>query len=161
PTESYLELDEFSNYAYESVWYDIRAKLSSEFDDVCGDTFCEGDYTNLTPLRLNCSVTSKLGTIRDCAWVFAGSMEEIDPTTGTLAVDGPTYQCHFQPKPSVAKLTELLSASGSPIHETLPGMPGSIYDSLIDCFDHPIGQTTIAISDESEPKYVEPLVYFT
>src|SRR5262249_44031131 len=70
------------------------------------------------------------------------------------------YQCHFHPITTASKLTALLSASSDAIHVTLPGMPGSIYDALGDCFDHPIGGTPITLSETPTAKYVEPLVHY-
>ena len=55
---TYVDIQEFGNGA-EDAWYGIRDKLNGEFDQVCGDTFCEGDFSNITPLSVFCSVTSK------------------------------------------------------------------------------------------------------
>jgi hypothetical protein len=53
---TYVDIQEFGNGA-EEAWYGIRDKLNGEFDQVCGDTFCEGDFSNITPLSVFCSVT--------------------------------------------------------------------------------------------------------
>src|SRR4051794_22774435 len=63
-------------------WAQMIKRLEGEFDNVCGDTFCGGDYANLTPIGLTCAVTSKVGQIHDCLWTFAGSSEIVTPTTG-------------------------------------------------------------------------------
>ncbi|MCP6576546.1 hypothetical protein NL496_28005, partial [Klebsiella pneumoniae] len=34
----------------------VEARLVRGFDDICGDTFCEGEYHNLQALRFRCSV---------------------------------------------------------------------------------------------------------
>ena len=33
----------------------VERSLRQSFDNVCGDTFCEGEYSNLLPMRLRCS----------------------------------------------------------------------------------------------------------
>src|SRR5688572_10458519 len=38
------------------AWYGITMQLRRQFDEICGDTFCEGDYSNLQPLRFQCAV---------------------------------------------------------------------------------------------------------
>ena len=43
----YVFIAEFQDAIYESAWYDINRKLDAEFDESCGDAFCEGEYTNL------------------------------------------------------------------------------------------------------------------
>lgn len=142
----------------QDAWIGIRNELRQEFDDVCGDTFCEGDYTNLTPLTFTCSVTSKLGKIKDCVWTFAASQTEVDPGTAAIAVDAPTYQCHIHPMTTAKQLIALLAGKFDAIHIPLPGTT-SIYDALGDCFDHPIGQTPIAIGEGST--YVSADAYYT
>ncbi|MDB4939025.1 MAG: hypothetical protein JWP87_5997 [Labilithrix sp.] len=56
----YSELGEYSWNVGETegvAWSNIQRKLASGFDDACGDSFCEGDYADITPLRLACSRT--------------------------------------------------------------------------------------------------------
>jgi hypothetical protein len=48
---SYLTSDADIN-----AWYSITSQLRKNFDDVCGDTFCEGDYSNIESLDYRCSV---------------------------------------------------------------------------------------------------------
>jgi hypothetical protein len=144
----------------QGAWYDLVGKLNGEFDSVCGDTFCEGDFANLTPLTFSCSVTSKAGQVKDCAWTFAGSYAFTDPKSAALRVDAPTFVCHVAPKTTAAKLITLLAGSGDAIHETLPGTTGSIYDALVDCFQHPIGGTPFT-PDTSAGTYVDSDAYYT
>jgi hypothetical protein len=153
---TYVDIQEFGNGA-EDAWYGIRDKLNGEFDQVCGDTFCEGDYSNITPLSVFCSVTSKNATVHDCAWTFTASQHEIDPKLGTVVVDVVTYQCHFKPKTSGPKLIAALQTADDALHATLPGM-GSIYDTLSDCFAHPIGETPITV--QAGTTYVDAENYY-
>jgi hypothetical protein len=161
-TTQYVNLVDFNDSEYQFVWPDIEAKLTQEFNDVCGDTFCEGDFSNLTPLRLSCSVTSINGTVHDCVWTFAGSLESVNPHTAAITVDAPTFQCHFHPKyTTTPNFVALLQNSTDAIHETLPHTTGSIYDELVDCFQHPIGATPITFDTTPPLTYVEASDYYT
>lgn len=154
---TYTQIQEFGQNGAEEAWYGITSTLNGQFNDVCGDTFCEGDFSNITPLRLFCSVTSKQGKIHDCAWTFTAALHEIDPLNAKVAVDAVTYQCHFKPATTGTKLIALLQASPDALHLPLPGM-GSIYDTLGDCFDHPIGASEILIGKGST--YVDARDYY-
>jgi hypothetical protein len=153
---TYVDIQEFGNGA-EEAWYGIRDKLNGELDQVCGDTFCEGDFSNITPLSVFCSVTSKNATVHDCAWTFTASQHEIDPKLGTVVVNVVTYQCHFKPKTSGPKLIAALQNADDALHAPLPGM-GSIYDTLGDCFEHPIGETPITV--QAGTTYVDAENYY-
>jgi hypothetical protein len=158
-TTSYVEIQEFGTTPAEDAWYSINSKLQSEFNAVCGDTFCEGDFSNITALRLYCSVTSKKATIHDCAWAFTASTHEVDTATAAVVTNAVTYQCHFKPRTTGPKLIALLQNSSDAIHATLPGM-GSIYDTLGTCFQHPIGATTVTVSPPATT-YVDAADYYT
>ncbi|HET9987339.1 MAG TPA: hypothetical protein VFQ65_02445 [Kofleriaceae bacterium] len=153
---TYVSIEEFGNGA-EDAWDGIRDKLNGEFAQVCGDTFCGGDYANITPLSVFCSVTSKNATVHDCAWTFTASQHAIDPKLGTVVDDVVTYQCHWKPKTSGPKLIAALQNADDALHATLPGM-GSIYDTLSDCFAHPIGATPITV--QAGTTYVDANDYY-
>src|SRR5213075_1185235 len=104
----------------------------------------------------SCSVSSKLGSVKDCAWTFAAAQVDVDPRTAAILVDAPTYQCHVKMKTSATKLVQLL-AGPDPLHAALPGAPvgtPSIYDQLGDCFAHPIGQTPGTFAQSGSLTYV-------
>lgn len=124
----------FSTDAQYEAWYALRAGLEANFEDICGDSFCEGDYGNITPLRFECSVQQYTGRIGQCAWSFAASAEAIDPATGALAVEVPAWTC-LVPLPPRTRIDALLAAlaGDSPLYAALPGAGGSIYDALVDC----------------------------
>ena len=128
-TSSYLTSD-----ADIEAWYQLVSNLKQNFDDVCGDTFCEGDYSNLESLRFRCSVESRTGVIGECVWVFAASNEEVDPATGAITVDTQTWTC----KAPLARNTTIRAfltalAGTSPINAMLPRTTQSLYDGLVDC----------------------------
>ena len=124
----------FTEDAQYEAWYALRAGLELGFEAICGDTFCEGDYSNLTPLRFQCSVQLQTGRIGACSWSFAASSEEIDPRSGQLAIDVPAWTCAIPLAPGVTMPQLLAALAGDePLHATLPGGSGSIYESLIGC----------------------------
>ncbi len=118
------------------TWYRLIDELESDFDAICGDTFCEGEYSNFESLRLRCSVEESAGTVGTCVWIFGASNEEIDPATGEVTVQGETFACEM---PIVAEtdlrdLVDALLAPGvEPIRAALPGTKLSFYDGLVDC----------------------------
>lgn len=116
------------------AWYTTMHRLREQFDDICGDTFCEGDYSNLQALRYTCSVDRVSGILGQCVWAFAGSIDEVDPYNGRVLVDARAWQCltPLAPRTTVAQLLTVF-AGGSPLHAPLPGTDRSIYDGLVDC----------------------------
>ncbi|WP_458072022.1 hypothetical protein [Rhodanobacter sp. BL-MT-08] len=126
---SYLTSDADIN-----AWYSITSQLRKNFDDVCGDTFCEGDYSNIESLDYRCSVDRTTGVIGRCVWVFAASNEEVNAKTGNFTVDNQHWRCRspLAPKTRVADLIAALNVS-NPIRVILPGSSQSIYDGLVNC----------------------------
>lgn len=124
----------FTTDAQFEAWLTLRARLAADFDDICGDTFCEGDWSNITALRFQCSVQQRTGRIGQCVWSFAASNEDIAPANGALDVQVPTWTCPI-PLARGTTMDALLAAlSGdSPLHAALPGTQASVYDALADC----------------------------
>lgn len=117
-----------------NAWYGMTWQLKRDFDDICGDTFCEGEYSNIEALRYRCSVHQVSGRIGMCLWMFAASHEEIEPATGKIGVEQAFWRCRTPLAPGTT-LEELLAAvdGQSPLYAALPGGQGSIYEGLIDC----------------------------
>jgi len=118
------------------AWHDMIAELRSDFDAVCGDTFCEGEYSNFESLRLRCSVEEVAGTVGTCVWIFGASNEEIDPVTGSVTVQGETFACEMpvEPETDIRDLVAALLAPGvQAIRAAVPGSDRSFYDGLVDC----------------------------
>jgi hypothetical protein len=116
------------------AWYSLVRNLEQNFDDICGDTFCEGEYSNLESLRYRCSVRQTTGALGSCVWVFAASNEEINPRTGKVIVDAQVWRCR-SPLARGTSIHDLLAAlSGpSPLYDPLPGTDRSLYDGLTTC----------------------------
>lgn len=122
-----------SDAEYEA-WYRAGLRLRDQFDEICGDTFCEGDYSNLQPLRFQCSVEPRRRQVGECTWSFAGSLESIDPASGRIAAEPGFWQCRIPlaPRTSLDRLLETLD-SPQPLHAPLPGTGRTVLDGLIDC----------------------------
>ena len=116
------------------AWYGITMRLRRQFDEICGDTFCEGDYSNLQPLRFQCSVEARSRRVGTCTWSFAGSQESIDPATGRITAQPGFWQCHVPLAPQTG-LDRLLAAldGPQPLYARLPGTERTVLDGLIDC----------------------------
>ena len=116
------------------AWYGIAWQLRRQFDEICGDTFCEGDYSNLQPLRFQCSVEARSRRIIACVWSFAGSQESIDPATGGITVQPGFWQCRI-PLVSQTNVERLLAAldNPQPLFARLPGTDQTVLDGLIEC----------------------------
>ncbi|XXX77460.1 hypothetical protein WMF30_01625 [Sorangium sp. So ce134] len=126
----------FTSSAEIDAWYALLRDLGDDFDGVCGDTFCEGEYSNYRPLRFRCSVEEHAGTIGSCVWALAASSEEILPSTGEVEVDARIFVCEVPvaPETAVIDFVAALSAPGErAINTALPGTDRSIYDGLVDC----------------------------
>ena len=116
------------------AWFKLRQQLARNFDDICGDTFCEGEYTNIQALRYVCSVQRVTGRIGQCAWSFAASEESVEPLRGRITSDAPAWLC-VSPLAPRTTIEDLLSAlqGDEPLYAALPGTDGSLFDGLVDC----------------------------
>jgi hypothetical protein len=124
----------FTTDAQYEAWFNLTARLDQGFDDICGDTFCEGDYSNIQSLRLRCSVEQRNGRISQCLWIFAGSYEDVDPANGHIDVNSHVWQCQL-PLAPYTTIDGLMSAlaGDDPLRTTLPGTQVTIYDGLAEC----------------------------
>lgn len=116
------------------AWYEMRYRLRENFDRICPDTFCAGDYSNLYALRFSCSVEQSSGAIGQCVWVFAASNEEVDPVSGRIQATPKAWRCRSPLAPGTTMSALLGALAGDrPLYATLPGTSVSLYDGLIDC----------------------------
>jgi hypothetical protein len=117
-------------------FFEAEARLNAGFDKICGDTFCEGEYRNLRPMQLRCSVDTLKGTLRQCLWTFAGSHAKVNHRTGAVLSTAKTFKC----KVLLAKDTpvdtfyEFLKGE-DPLHAKLPMTNVSVYDGLPSCLN--------------------------
>lgn len=111
-------------------------QLVRGFDEVCGDTFCEGEYINLWAMRLRCSVEQATGVVVQCVWTFAGSNTRVKPS-GLITVNRGRYACVL-PLATGTRLETLLQVwetgdGFDALHAPLPGTIANTYDALVDC----------------------------
>jgi hypothetical protein len=145
-------------------WYDTIHALNDQFNDECGDTYCEGEWSNLVPLTFGCSVSSKAGSVKDCVWTFAASQVDVDTRTAAIVVDAPVFECSIKMKTTAVKLAKLLSTAEDKLRVTLPGAPAgmtTIGEQLNECFDHPIGAMPGVFATTGTEKYVSSRDYYT
>jgi hypothetical protein len=118
------------------AWYALLLRLRTDFDSVCGDTFCEGDFSNYESLGFRCSVESTSGSIERCVWTFAASAEAVAPRSGKIEVDVETWRCPVPVLPGTPIrefISALSSANQAPLFAPLPGTRKAIYDGLTEC----------------------------
>jgi hypothetical protein len=135
PVAEYVDVSAYlTEPADIDAWYTMVYNLKQSFDYICGDTFCEGEYTNIESLRYRCSVDGLTGRIGSCVWVFAASNEEVSPWTGRIIVDVRAWRCR-SPIVRGTTIHDLLSALAgpSPLYATLPETDQSLYDGLVNC----------------------------
>jgi hypothetical protein len=118
------------------AFHDLERRLVQDFDEICGDTFCEGEFSNLQALRYRCSVRQADSVIGECVWAFAGSNAEIDGATGKVAVDARTWACRtpLAPQTPIATFYSALSVA-RPTQVTLPATTTSIHEGLSQCLN--------------------------
>ncbi len=111
-TPEFVDAADYFNGA--AAYYDGIASLARQFDDLCGDTFCEGDFSNLTALAFDCSVEKSTGALGQCVWTFAGSYSEVDAATGHVAVKRTVKGCKLPVKGDAQALLAFLAKAGKP-----------------------------------------------
>ncbi|MEA2750388.1 MAG: hypothetical protein QOI41_4531 [Myxococcales bacterium] len=130
----YSELGEYSWGVGETegaAWSATQRKLAQGFDDVCGDSFCEGDYSDITPLRLACSVNKNTKRVSRCSWSFAAADLSVD-ARGAIVTRSTTKRCNIEIGATASALATALSGD-DPLNAKLPGRTTSIYDALVGC----------------------------
>jgi hypothetical protein len=129
--QSYLE----STSGDVDGWFGLTGNLRKEFDDVCGDTFCGGDFPPWA-VNLSCSVSLGTGKISRCSWLFAGAYGSIDPHYGTVKQNKKFWTCALPW--SGYTPADLIKALGNPtgadtaLRRPLTGGK-STYDALGSC----------------------------
>jgi len=160
---TYVDILDFEK-TDQDQWYDAIHALNAQFNDECGDTYCEGDWSNIVPLTFGCSVSSKAGSVKDCVWTFAAAHGEVDAKNAAIVVDAPVFKCSIKMKTTAVKLAKLLSTADDKLRVTLPGAPAgatTIGEQLSDCFDHPLDYTPGTFSTTGTDKYVSARDYYT
>lgn len=103
---------------------DALNSLTQQFNAICGDTFCEGDYSNITSLSIDCSVNVTTKQVAQCIWTFAGSNANIDQDTGLLSIDKQVFECDLGVKGSATDLANFFR-SATKTDGTTAGLTGA------------------------------------
>lgn len=133
---AYRDVEEtFTSEREQDRWFELRRALRDEFDQICGDTFCEGDFTNLEAMSFRCSASTRTGLLRSCVWLFAGSYETVTASTGNIRPVARFFTCKVPVQGRPIDLAEALLAPGGegPLRQPLPGQTQSIYDVIGSC----------------------------
>ncbi|GLQ49789.1 hypothetical protein ACFFJT_03375 [Dyella flava] len=130
----YVDMDDYLQGSQRDAWSDATYFLMKNFNDVCGDTFCEGEYSNIQELRYRCSVDANTGIVGECAWLFAASEEQINPIDGKIIAQPKIWACvsPLAPQTHAVDLVQAL-ANQRPLFSELPQTDESLFDGLIDC----------------------------
>ena len=128
---------ELGDYAWEMgtdqgvAWSETRHRLVEGFDQICGDTFCEGESPDITALRFACSVNRNTKRVSRCSWTFAAADTSVG-ARGAISATTTTKRCVVEIGAQASDLMSALSGP-DPLNATLPGKTTSIYDALIGC----------------------------
>jgi len=116
-------------------WQAVVAALDEDFDDVCGDTFCEGDDGDIASLGIACAVERSSGAVDGCTWTFAAAATRIAPRSGDVQAKTKFFRCPIAVHATAADLVSALAAPGptARIHRPLPGGAPALYDQLVGC----------------------------
>ena len=98
---------------------------------MCGDTFCEGDYSDIGLVDFSCAVRSRTSRVKSCRLTF-GMVATAVTSRGALTSDTATRTCDVAIDASQSDLITALSGD-DPLRAPLPNRPTSIYDALIGC----------------------------
>ncbi|WP_164115896.1 hypothetical protein [Stenotrophomonas maltophilia] len=114
--------------------YGLEAAVAREFDRLCADTLCEGEYSNYRVMEFRCAVLAHRGTVQRCAWVVVASELAVQADTGEVRVDNGRWACPVELQPGVpveAFHASLEAPDG--LTAALPGLDRGLFDALPDC----------------------------
>jgi len=111
-----------------------EARLVGSFDRICGDTFCEGEFANLRPMELRCSVDVTKSTLKQCVWTFSGSSSSVNKKTGAVTTNARLFKCKLMlaKNTPVEAFYEMVDGEDA-LNAKLPMSRHSVYDSINSC----------------------------
>lgn len=122
---------------------DIRG-LERQFYFVCPDTFCEGEYGNLTPMEFTCALLVPEDTVKNCTWAFMGTLTRVDPATGEIKTESATFECPIEVETDLRAFLTFLNDAADPgppygarglWDAKIPGtIDRTMWNVLSDCF---------------------------
>lgn len=85
----------------------LKSTLVKDFNFICPDTFCEGNFHRISSVDWQCSVQNETEFVSSCSWIFAGAVQQVDESTGEfVVVDSQVFTC---PVSFSGSLDELLT----------------------------------------------------
>lgn len=114
--------------------FELEAALARQFNALCADTWCEGDYSNYRVMEFRCAVLAHRGTVQRCVWVLAASELAVQADTGRVQVDNGRWTCLVELQPGVpveAFFASLEAPDG--LMASLPGLDRGLFEVLPDC----------------------------
>jgi hypothetical protein len=136
---TYYEMTSRLSAADLARWETFSGALKKSFDNVCGDTYCSGDYSNLTTVGLVCSITQS-SYVKECNWTLGGSIEYVDGATGAFTIDARIFPCTIPVKMKFDDFMNALDDGGDQsIKWDLPGTGQSFYDGIGACLSGVVG----------------------
>ena len=125
--------------ADDTAYQDLNRWLAEEFTDACPDAFCEGEFGNYRPLRLNCVVDTRHDQIHNCRYAVVASRSRVNPGNGAVTTELSQWHCPV-PLPAGLSAVVFLSAmttlqldSSGYLFNRLPGSSRSLFDVLRRC----------------------------
>lgn len=111
----------------------LRTKLNNDFLDICGDTFCDGDYGAFQPVQLDCSMSKNTKKMAQCEWTFAASIEYVNGYSAKVTSDVGVVTCTI---PVKGLATDFVTAMAGGIQAVVPGGTQTMYDYVSACFEN-------------------------
>lgn len=125
--------------ADDTAYQELNRWLADEFTDACPDAFCEGDFDNYRPLRLNCVVDTGQDEIHACRFAVVASRSRVHPDNGAITTEISQWHCPLPLAPGLAvpaflaAMTTLQPDSSGYLFNRLPGSALSLFDVLRRC----------------------------
>jgi hypothetical protein len=116
--------------------FGLIQRLRRNFDEVCGDSFCEGEYTHLEPMALRCPVSVASGRIKECVYSIAANRESIHQRSGVIHAQQKFFHCPLAVTATPRQLLDALmdpAATAPPLERRLPDGGHTINDALRAC----------------------------
>lgn len=107
-------------------------QVRKDFDNICGDTFCEGDIHNWQVLNTDCSIQVGTERVRECHIVITGSEQELNPTTGSYRLIRKEFlDCKAEMNMSLSDFQKIQGLETE--YKTSKGGTTTLYNQLVDC----------------------------
>jgi hypothetical protein len=134
----YANLVEVIGGADLNNWLALKNRLNNDFLNICGDTFCGGDYGQFQPISLDCSASKTTNKMAQCMWTFAASIEYVNGYSAKVTSDVGLVTC---PIPVKGLAADFIAAMNVPapavaMDQVVPGGTQTLYDYVSTCFEN-------------------------